>query len=618
MKREKILSFSLVFLIFFLTFTQISPCSYEEKDSQCIAIKNVRVFDGERVIPEATVIIDSGRIRSVGKNISIPQGAKIIDGKGKTLLPGLIDSHVHVVYPNALEKALIFGVTAVVDMFMDVNLMKNIKEKQKEGKAQNMAYLVSAGTLATAPGGHGTEYGLKIPTLTRPEEAPSFIEARIAEGSDFIKIIYDSGEAYFRSWNTLDLKTISALIQEAHQRDKIVVVHAATLQNCIDVLKLGADGLAHVYFNDAFSPDFGRLMAEKKAFIIPTLTVLENMIGINSNSSIMNDQNLLPYLMNDDMWSLKSKIPMEVPLEKRQRLSEIRRKVINQLKKNNVPILAGTDAPNPGTTYGVSLHHELELLVWAGLTPLEALRSATSLPAKIFKIKDRGIIKPGAIADLILVDGNPIEDIKATRKIISVWKEGNLVDREKYRKKVAKEREKMEQLKKTPAPAIGSGLISDFEEKISSNFGSGWALSSDSIIGGKSKSKMELTGDGAEGSRGSLLVTGEITEGGYIAWSGVMFFPGETRMAPANLSSCEGLSFWLKGTERKYAVVIFAQHTGFMPAYSRVFRAGPEWKEFFFSFKDMGLEAYDVTGIFIGAYQDSGAFWFQLDKVRVR
>jgi len=105
MKGQKILSFFLVFLIFFLTFTQISPCSYEEKDSQCIAIKNVRVFDGERVIPEATVIIDSGRIRSLGKNISIPQGAKIIDGKGKTLLPGLIDSHVHVVYPNALEKA---------------------------------------------------------------------------------------------------------------------------------------------------------------------------------------------------------------------------------------------------------------------------------------------------------------------------------------------------------------------------------------------------------------------------------------------------------------------------------------------------------------------------------
>jgi len=615
-------------LVFVLVFCLLSIHVYslpthsvfsQKKNFPVIAIKDVRVFDGEKVIPQATVIIASGRIKAVGQNISLPAEAEIIDGRGKTLLPGLIDAHVHVVTPQALEKALIFGVTAVVDMFMDVNLMKDIKKRQAEGKAQNMAYLVSAGILATAPGGHGTQYGVNIPTLTRPEEAASFVEARISEGSDFIKIIYDSGEAYFQPRPTLDLATIAALIQEAHRRHKKVVVHAATLQNCLDVLKLGADGLAHIYFNDAFDPDFGRVVAAHRAFVIPTLAVLESLSGLHEATILLDDPHLSPYLLADDIRSLQSRIPVTIPLEVKQRLSETRKKVIGQLRESKVPLLAGTDAPNPGTAYGVSLHHELELLVWAGLSPLEAMKAATSLPAEKFGLKDRGIIRPGAMADLVLVDGNPLEDIKATRRIISIWKEGRAVDREKYREQAAREKEKLEQLKKTTPPVLSSGLISDFEgEKITANFGAGWAISSDSVVGGKSKARMELIKEGAAGSQGSLRVSGEVAGVGYMAWAGVMFFPGETIMAPANLSSYEGLSFWLKGTERQYALFIFTQHAGFMPAYSRIFKAGEEWQEFFFSFKDMGLKAHDVTGIFIGAFQDAGPFWFQLDRVRLK
>jgi hypothetical protein len=210
------------------------------------------------------------------------------------------------------------------------------------------------------------------------------------------------------------------------------------------------------------------------------------------------------------------------------------------------------------------------------------------------------------------------QNIEAKAKEISIDRSERM-DREKYRQEVAQEKEKMEQLKKTPAPASGSGLISDFEDdKIRANFGAGWAISSDRIVGGNSTAKMELVKEGAGGSQGSLRLSGEVAKGGAMAWAGVMFFPGTTIMAPANLSFYQGIHFWLKGTERQYAVVFFAQHAGFVPAYSRMFKAGPEWHEFSFSFKDMGLEAYDVTGIFIGAYQESGAFWFQLDNVRLK
>ncbi|MCP2599184.1 CIA30 family protein [Candidatus Aminicenantes bacterium AC-335-B20] len=583
--------------------------------SDSFVIKNVRIFDGEKVIPEGSVIIINGKINAVGKKIFIPESAQIIEGKGKTLLPGLIDSHVHIINTQALEQCLIFGVTTVIDMFMDVNLMKTIKEKQKSGQAQNMAYLISAGTLATAPGAHGTEYGINIPTLSKPEEASAFVKSRIAEGSDFIKIIYEEG----KSSRSLKLSTVSALIKSAHKNGKIAVVHAATLKNCIDVIKSGANGLAHIYFNNAYNPHFGRLMAKHEAFIIPTLAVIEGMNGISDVQSLVKDTNISPYLTPKDIKFLTAKIAKELTSKEKKSKIEIIKKVIRQLKENHVPILAGTDAPNLTTTFGASLHHELELLVKAGLTPLEALKSATLLPAKEFGIKGRGAIKPGAIADLILVDGDPIKNIKVTRRIVAIWKEGKRVDREKYRLMVKKEWERIEELKKTPPPEnLKSGLISDFDsDKIDSNFGAGWVISTDSVLGGKSKAEMKLTKGGVKGSRGSLLVKGEIIEGNFIKWAGIMFNPGQTIMAPANLSSKKAICFWAKGTPRKYAIMIFAQHLGFFPSI-KTFQLGPEWKEYVFYFKDFNLEGYDIQGIFIGAYQETGEFWFQIDNVHLK
>jgi imidazolonepropionase-like amidohydrolase len=108
-------------------------------------------------------------------------------------------------------------------------------------------------------------------------------------------------------------------------------------------------------------------------------------------------------------------------------------KAIKELKAAGVPILAGTDAPNPGTAYGVSLHEELLLLVGAGLTPMEALVAATSAPALAFHVPDRGRIARGLRADLVLVNGNPAEDILATRDIVAVYKAGIEDRRETYR-----------------------------------------------------------------------------------------------------------------------------------------------------------------------------------------
>lgn len=113
---------------------------------------------------------------------------------------------------------------------------------------------------------------------------------------------------------------------------------------------------------------------------------------------------------------------------------------------------------------------------------------------------------------------------------------------------------------------LGEGLISDFEgDKIASNFGKGWMVSTDSFMGGKSKADMSLTGEGAEGSYGSLRIAGMVAEAGSIRWAGAMFSPGSAVMAPDNLASKKALGFWARGTGRFFAVMVYSQGLGYIP-----------------------------------------------------
>ncbi len=581
-----------------------------------LVIKNVRVFDGLRVIPNAAVVIDAGKVIAVGPASGIPRDARVIDASGQTLLPGLIDAHVHVWDRSGLRQAAMFGVTGVVDMFTSVDFASGIKREQSTGPVRPaLAFLVSSMTLVTVEGGHGTEYGLKIPTLSGPAQAQAFVDARLAEGSDFIKIIYDDGRAYGQRIPTLSLDELKAVIKAAHARHKLAVVHAATLKMCREALEAGADGLAHLNFDEAFDPGLGRLAASRKAFIIPTFSVLSAMNGKPDPTGLARDSRLAPYLKPVDVRNLK----LAPPFKTAPGAYTAAETVFKGLLQAGVPILAGTDAMNPGTIYGASLHGELELLVKAGLTPVEALKGGTSLPADMFAMGGRGHIRPGSPADLVLVEGDPTTDITATRAIVGVWIDGVRLDREAYLKEAAAEREAAEQQRNAPAPpGLGDGTISDFESgKIAANFGAGWVLSTDAIRGGKSKAELSVVDGGAEGSSKALLIKGVVADVGPAKWAGAMFLPGPTMMAPANLSSKKAVSFWAKGNGKSFSVMLFAQSSGFMPMTQRL-TLGPEWKEYVFPFVDFGTDAHDLMGILICASDEPGEFAFQIDNVRLR
>jgi len=583
------------------------------QSGRSIVIKNVRIFDGSTVIPTGAVIIEGAKIKSVGKTADPPDGAEIIDGTGHTLLPGLIDSHTHA-FGAALKQAVMFGVTTELDMFSDYRTAAQMRKDQAEGKATDRADLFSAGTLVTAPGGHGTEYGMKIPTITAPGEAQAFVDARIDEGSDYIKIVYDDGKSYGLNNPTVSKETMAAVIASAHKRGKLAVVHISTLEGARDAIESGADALAHIFRDRAPDPGFARMVAARRAFVIPTLTVTESLTGVAGGATLATDPALASALSPADAADLKKTFPVRPGAQLSYSAAE---EAVRQLKAARVPILAGTDAPNPGTLHGASVHRELELLVKAGLTPVEALAAATSAPAAQFRLSDRGRIEPGKRADLLLVKGDPTSDIKATRDIARIWKGGVEVDRQAYIASIEKMKAEAEGLRNRAAPAGSeSGSVSDFEEeKVSAKFGSGWSVSTDAVAGGKSTAEMKVGPEGAQGSRGSLLITGEISPDLPYAWAGAMFSPGSTAMAPANLSSKKEISFWAKGDGKACRLMLFAKSLGFQPAI-KSFVAGAEWKRFTFRISEFGgMDGSDLTGILFAGGPAPGRFVFQIDDV---
>src|SRR5216684_3414325 len=204
-------------------------CSSDLAHTHSFVIRNARLFDGKKVSSRSDVWVQDGQIKAVGKDVKVPADLRVIDATGDTLLPGFIDSHTHA-WGDALKEALIFGVTTELDMFTDPHYAANVKKEQADGKNRNMADLRSAGNLATAPGGHGTEYGISVPTLSSPGEAQAWVDARIAEGSDYIKIVYDDARTYGGHRPTLSKETMKAVIDAAHKRGKLAVIHIGDQQ----------------------------------------------------------------------------------------------------------------------------------------------------------------------------------------------------------------------------------------------------------------------------------------------------------------------------------------------------------------------------------------------------
>jgi imidazolonepropionase-like amidohydrolase len=216
---------------------------------------------------------------------------------------------------------------------------------------------------------------------------------RIAEGSDYIKIIVGNpGVSH-------DQATLDALTAAARERSKLTVAHASSYEAVEMAQWARVNVLTHVPLDKALDETAAATAIADGRILIPTLAMMEGVVAQSAPPGA-------------DYAAARQSVTV--------------------MYRAGVPILAGTDANAAAgvpaaISHGVSLHHELELLVEAGLSPLDALRGATSRPAHYFGLADRGLIEPGRRADLVLIDGNPLQDITATRSIRRIWCGGSEV-----------------------------------------------------------------------------------------------------------------------------------------------------------------------------------------------
>ena len=343
-----------------------------------MVIENVRVFDGDSLRPPSTLVIDGAVI---GRDPT--DAAEVVDAKGGTLLPGLIESHAHPEDMTDIQSLTKYGVTTAFVL-------------ASYAPRQNMSLHGHAGLVdvhyasapAVAPGSlHGRlvgRYNSDPQLLVKsPEDAYRWVEEQLTWDPEFFKVVAQSPG--------LAQETLNVLVEEGHRHGKKVVCHAADLISHRQAMNAGVDQIHHSPADVVADEELARQIRLRGQISVPTLIMMKVLA-----------EGAGPGPARDYAAS---------------------RETVRRYHEAQIPILAGTDANKvvASVPFGKTLHQELELLVEAGLSPVQALRSATSLPALHWGLADRGVIAPGYRADLVLIDGDPTADIKATQNLRRMW-----------------------------------------------------------------------------------------------------------------------------------------------------------------------------------------------------
>ena len=578
---------------------------------QVTVIRGARVVDGTGAPARvATVVIRGNSIESVGSAGAIPAGARIIDAAGQTLVPGLFDLHTHLWasgvpglpadWARSLASYLASGVTTVDD-FSAYGEMFAPMRRLLDSRAVAAPHVNIAARLST-PGGHGTEAGwgdFMTLTASTVEEAHARMKTVLAYKPDVIKIFTD-GWRYGTAPNlsSMNLETLSAMVSDAHAAGLKVLTHTVTLDGARIAAAAGVDVLAHGIGDAPADDELIRLLKSKRTFYVSTLAVYEPRGGDVAERA----RQMLPVSLEP----ARPRSGGEIAPERRQRWQTLLANV-NRLYASGVPIACGTDAGMSGTYHGWATLHELELMVEAGLTPLEALTAATSASARALGIADRGTIAPGKLADLLLVEGRPdetISDIEKTRRVFLGGREIGLAA-------LGKSLQSSEPLA-LPAHPVPA-LIDDMESRDGRT--SLGTLRVNSTDAGPDHSAMLFLPIVRSGADHALMVSARMASKAspYVRLE-LPLTPGAVE--PADISQYSGVSVDARG-EGAFRLLLYSYGVPAANYFSAPLTASTEWQTLQIPFGKGAAWAGSARAIAFELSGDPGAaVWLELDNVK--
>jgi imidazolonepropionase-like amidohydrolase len=401
-----------------------------QSPSSTVALVGARIIDGTGSSPigTGTIVVSSGRIDRVGPAaaISLPAGAARVDVSGRTIAPGLVNAHGHLnngdrslpLYDQILQQLRIyarFGVTTVYALGDDGKESVRVRDENERGT------LDRARLFASGPSTVGKT----------PEDARRLVAERQAQGVRFVKTRM-TGSA-----SDMSADVYTALIDEAHKRNIRVASHLFNLADAKGLVGAGLDVIAHSIRDQDVDAAFVAELKKRNVGYIPTLTRDLSVFQYTAAPDYIDDPFFLrgralyaPQIERVKDPSLHAKTQASPAAQSARRGLEQGLRNLKALSDGGVTIAMGTDSgTGTGRWQGYFEHVELELMVKAGMTPMEALTAATGNAAKVMRIDgELGTLQPGKRADFIVLRANPLDDIRNTRTIESVWIDGRRVD----------------------------------------------------------------------------------------------------------------------------------------------------------------------------------------------
>lgn len=391
--------------------------------AQVTAIQHATVIDGTGAGPRAdvTLVLENGRIREMGASSSLrlPAGANAIDATGKFVVPGIINAHGHVGDNRdpQLRQYALYGVTTTTSMAMDPDDIARFKDQQKRGDLRGARILTVKYRFSTLP--------VPGPAIRTPEAARAKVDEIVATGADYIKVWVDAQEGKVPR---LTPEFCAAVFEQARKHGKTTMAHIVEYEDARTMVDLGVNILVHGVRDRVLDADFIATLKQKNVSVVPTLSREEFLFIYGQSPPWVEDPFFRKGLRGDQASGLGAKIAQQakaVNLARLKQAFETDKINLKKLVDGGVRVALGTDSGGDPQRYfiqGFAEHHQMELMVEAGLTPMQVIQSFSQKAAETLRIdKDFGTLAKGKAADLLVLDRNPLEDIRNMRSIAAVY-----------------------------------------------------------------------------------------------------------------------------------------------------------------------------------------------------